>query len=260
MKTTAIINGKVETEDIIYNIDLEGKTYHDDIIELIKNNHLKSQMKQYIKAENRGRKAAWEMVRLIASMSEYIKEDFGSDYKFAEFMECSQATINKRKRLGQYAYELEQCGYTDTQGYEFLPLLSKAEEIIKANTETPEDADNMRGLLVKDLNLEIPPSCTQKQIRNALKAYTAYFDKESETAKIVMKQDVLEDTKPETSETDTQGRSLEDYDDTETEETSYIEYTLPWIKDGGLVDETVQVSDDVAMELAKAIMEIINKY
>lgn len=252
--------------EIIANAALEGKTYHDeDCLESIKNKTLKSNIKSYLQNEQKGKKAAWNMVRLIANMSDYIKEDFGSDYKFAEFMECSQSTINKRKRLGNYAVELELNGFSDSQAMELLPLLSLSDKkLVEIYGDDIDTIEAIRILLVKDISSIVSPDLSQKEIRKVVKNLTVYNSEIDNRLKIDINEepntDSLDD-KNISSESDSQSQSLDDYDDSEPEQLDeYIQYTLPWIMDGGLVDETVQVSNEIALELAKAIMDIINKY
>lgn len=244
-------------ENFVLNSALEGKTYHDtECIEDIKNPTLKSKLKSYIKEENKGKKAAWEMVRLIASMSEVIKEDFGSDYKFAEFMECSQATINKRKRLGNYAVDLQAEGYSDTQAMEMLPLLSKAEEIINNNFDDSIAQEEGRTKLVQEIALNIPNTLSQKDIRKEVKNLTAFWDIDEGYARIMEKTDIDSLNNEETS-----SQSLEELDDTETptNEETYITYTVPWLESGALVDAQIEVSEEVAKQIAKSIMDIMNE-
>lgn len=251
-------------EVVVMNAALENKTLHDDeAVEAIKNKNLKANIKSYLKAENQGRKAGWAMVRLLASMSEYIKEDFGSDYKFAEFMEMSQATINKRKRLGAYAVDLENNGYTDSQAMEMLPLLSKAEDIIRNNSDDIEEAEHFRTQVINDIATFIPNSLSQKEIRKECKNLIAFWNVDQEQPMIGLDNDLEEEIDTDTTlETTEIHDSLENYSDEEEKEKEeiYIEYTFPWIKDGGLVDETFQVSEEIAIEIAKAIMQIISKY
>lgn len=257
-----LIDNETGTE-IILNAALAGTTYHDEVaVDSIKNKTLKSNVKSYLQSERRGKKAAWEMVRLLASMSEHIKEDFGSDYAFAEFMECSQSIINKRKRLGLYAVELEKAGYSDSQAMEFLPLLSTAErKMVDVYSDDIESLEVNRGYIVDDLSNNIPVTLSQKEIRKVVKQLTAYISEERVEIGyfIEAKDNANEEIAMEN--TIGEGENLESYDDTEPDnQESYIQYTLPWLRDGGLVDETLQVSEEIALELAKAIMEIINKY
>lgn len=252
-------NKRVKTNtEIVVNGKLEGLTYtSENVVDLINNKALQSDLKAYLKTESDGQKAAWKLVRLLGKMAGEIKQDFGSDYAFADFMGMSQSVVNKRKRLAEFAIELEKCGYTDSKAYELLPLIKKLEKI-----EIHEKRlDAFRQILEM-----LSPDMTQKELREAIKN----IDIEVEADKLI----AIENKNPDGDEGENEiiedsKESNSNDKDTDSDETIYscengqlINVTIPELVD--LNSEGVlsfkyaeySISYDILGKILDAIEEI----
>ena len=239
---------KTNTE-VLANGKLEGLNYKsENVVALITNKAFKSDLQSYLKTEQDGKKAAWKLVRLLGKMSGEIKQDFGSDYAFADFMGMSQSVVNKKKRLAEYAIELENQGYTDSNAYEFLPLIKKLEAL-----ETHEK----KLEAFKEILKMFSPDMTQKELREAVKNIEIEID-DNKTTKIEQK------------EADTENEELQEQENVETDNAllplelnEMYEITIPAVENVDDTDYatyyTYQVSGEVFKVLAQAIEDIIGK-
>lgn len=245
---------KTNTE-ILANGKLEGLNYKsENVVALITNKAFKSDLQSYLKTEQDGKKAAWKLVRLLGKMSGEIKQDFGSDYAFADFMGMSQSVVNKKKRLAEYAIELENQGYTDSNAYEFLPLIKKLEAL-----ETHEKKLEAFREILKMFS----PDMTQKELRETVKNIEIEID-DNKTAKIEQKE-------AETENEDTaEKEELQKQENVETDNAllplelnEMYEITIPAVENVEGTDYatyyTYQVSGEVFKVLAQAIEDIIGK-
>lgn len=247
---------KVETNtEILTNGKLEGLNYKsENVVDLLNNKALQSDLRAYIKTETDGEKAAWKLVRLLGKMAGEIKQDFGSDYAFAEFMGMSQSVVNKRKRLAEFAIELEKAGYTDTKGFELLPLIKKLEKL---------DSHERKLEVFRQILDFLSPQMTQKELREAVKQIDVEVDNESP---VKIEQKELDTNDREESAKDDNEESVNNTEDENEvyscEDGQMIDITLPvWVNSPNgdnlyfkLVD--YQVSSEIMKNIIYAIEDI----
>lgn len=254
-------NKRVKTNtEILANGKLEGLTYKsENVLDLIKNKALQSDLKAYLKAETDSEKSAWKMVRLLGKMSGEIKQDFGSDYAFADFMGMSQTVVNKRKRLAEFAIELEKLGYTDTKAFELLPLINKMKNI---------DSHERKLEIFRQVLEMLSPDMTQKELREAVKHIDIEID---DNQQVMIEQKASESNENEeageTGESDEKEEAGETGESVVTIGTEFdledmIEIDLPVWLDSELQAYTIttySVSGEVLKELLNAIEDVIGK-
>lgn len=221
------------TEVAVINTKVADKVCTDDgAINELKNVELRKHVRTFVESGKKTQKAFWDMNKAIALImeNEEFKQDFGTDKEFARFMGISCATLSKMKRVGAITVGtagLDQLGYTVAQAEELLPLVK----------------DN----LVNDFfeSVKPCPDMTRDEIRTLVKEYrNGLLTTEDESE--------MEETGEEVyAGTD----SLENYDDTDTDE--YI-YTIPVMTTDGAIDATIVCKGFTAMEiLAKAINNVL---
>lgn len=252
-------NKRVKTNtEILANGKLEGLTYKsENVVNLITNKAFKSDLTAYIKAEADGEKVAWKLVRLIGKMSGEIKQDFGSDYAFAEFMGMSQSVVNKRKHLAEFAIELEKEGYTDSKAYEILPLIKKLQVL---------DSHEKRLEAFRQILQLLSPTMTQKELREAVKNIEIEI-KDENPPKIEKKE--VKENEEETGEATENTEAEKSAENENTEEAGIdfeldemIEVDLPVWLDSETRTYTVNtytVSGEVLIQLLNAIQDVIGK-
>lgn len=243
---------KTSKGSIVVNGALLDKTYRDaDAVAAIKDAKLRGYVNTYIKEEDKGVKAAWNMVRLIGKMKDVIKKDFGSDAEFAAFMGMTQSAVNKRKRIAEYADKLEAAGYSVTNAFELLPVIGKMDKPTRiesfidsldgADATQTELREVVKTVKVSDSNTSFKPISSiraekeeEKRAKEAEKAATAKATKKSA---------------PKVSEKAQTAKI----------NATYIKYTLPWLERGQLIDKNVELSEADAKLLAKALMKILEE-
>lgn len=229
------------TEIVVVNSAVADKLYNDDgAIDALKNKDLQKHIRSYAKAEGATQKNLWTINKSIALImaNEEFKDDFGTDKEFARFMGLSCSTISKMKRVASIVLgnaNMEQLGFRVAQAEEFLPLLK---------------GDHIDGFF--DI-MHPTPDQNRDELRAMVKEYRTMLE---EIDKGSAEDATENDTSTETTEESTD--SLENYDDTDTDE--YL-YTLPLMGTDGSVDVCIKCKGFKYMEiLAKAVSAIVSKH
>lgn len=242
-KTTK--NAKKETKLVCTeNKALFNKTYRDKgITTLINNKSLAKYVEWFASAEKTVKGNQWKAIRYMGKMAtvDMIKDDFGSDAKFAEFMGMSQSSVNKMKRLAKIADRCEKLGMSVSNAYELLPLGAKLEEFLNMEADSGSMADIVSLL-------------SQKDLRGFVKEYLDSFKDDKK----------IEDKSDESSG---EGSPYENIGSNEDEEEGFCEFVIPVYAPFGnsrkgekmVQDARVNLSDSQSERIAKAITKLLEE-
>ena len=218
--------------EVVVNINLEGLTYKEVTPDMFNNKKLGKMVENFSKCEGRVSEEQWKAARYMGEMAsvDMIKNDFGSDQAFADFMNMSRSDVNKLKRVSKLEDVAKNHGLTVSKAYELLPL------------QSVDDLSIAQFLIDNDIN----EKTTQKELRELVKATRNAIEvkEESET------EDVDDDTEEEIETSDISGK--------DTLFSNGIKYTLPYTNEDGDICETeFTLTEKQISELAKAVDKIL---
>ena len=218
--------------EVVVNINLEGLTYKEVTPDMFNNKKLGKMVENFSKCEGRVSEEQWKAARYMGEMAsvDMIKNDFGSDQAFADFMNMSRSDVNKLKRVSKLEDVAKNHGLTVSKAYELLPL------------QSVDDLSIAQFLIDNDIN----EKTTQKELRELVKATRNAIEvkEESET------EDVDGDTEEEIETSDISGK--------DTLFSNGIKYTLPYTNEDGDICETeFTLTEKQISELAKAVDKIL---
>ena len=218
--------------EVVVNINLEGLTYKEVTPDMFNNKKLGKMVEYFSKCEGRVSEEQWKAARYMGEMAsvDMIKNDFGSDQAFADFMNMSRSDVNKLKRVSKLEDVAKNHGLTVSKAYELLPL------------QSVDDLSIAQFLIDNDIN----EKTTQKELRELVKATRNAIEvkEESET------EDVDGDTEEEIETSDISGK--------DTLFSNGIKYTLPYTNEDGDICETeFTLTEKQISELAKAVDKIL---
>lgn len=216
--------------EVVVNINLEGLTYKEVTPDMFNNKKLGKMVENFSKCEGRVSEEQWKAARYMGEMAsvDMIKNDFGSDQAFADFMNMSRSDVNKLKRVSKLEDVAKNHGLTVSKAYELLPL------------QSVDDLSIAQFLIDNDIN----EKTTQKELRELVKATRNAIEvkEESETEDV--------DTEEEIETSDISGK--------DTLFSNGIKYILPYTNEDGDICETeFTLTEKQISELAKAVDKIL---
>lgn len=218
--------------EVVVNINLEGLTYKEVTPDMFNNKKLGKMVENFSKCEGRVSEEQWKAARYMGEMAsvDMIKNDFGSDQAFADFMNMSRSDVNKLKRVSKLEDVAKNHGLTVSKAYELLPL------------QSVDDLSIAQFLIDNDIN----EKTTQKELRELVKATRNAIESKEESEPET--EDV--DTEEETENSDISGK--------DTLVSNGIKYTLPYTNEDGDICETeFTLTEKQISELAKAVDKIL---
>lgn len=220
--------------EVIVNVNLEGLTYKEVTPDMFNNKKLGKMVENFSKCEGRISEEQWKAARYMGEMAsvDMIKNDFGSDQAFADFMNMSRSDVNKLKRVSKLEDVAKNHGLTVSKAYELLPL------------QSIDDLSIAQFLIDNDIN----EKTTQKELRELVKANRNAIESKEESEPET--EDVDTDTEEETETSDMSGK--------DTLVSKGTKYTLPYTNDDGDICETeFTLTEKQLSELAKAVDKIL---
>ena len=216
--------------EVVVNINLEGLTYKEVTPDMFNNKKLGKMVENFSKCEGRVSEEQWKAARYMGEMAsvDMIKNDFGSDQAFADFMNMSRSDVNKLKRVSKLEDVAKNHGLTVSKAYELLPL------------QSVDDLSIAQFLIDNDIN----EKTTQKELRELVKATRNAIEVKEE---------------PETEDVDdTEEIETSDISGKDTLFSNGIKYTLPYTNEDGDICETeFTLTEKQISELAKAVDKIL---
>lgn len=218
--------------EVVVNINLEGLTYKEVTPDMFNNKKLGKMVENFSKCEGRISEEQWKAARYMGQMAsvDMIKNDFGSDQAFADFMNMSRSDVNKLKRVSKLEDVAKNHGLTVSKAYELLPL------------QSVDDLSIAQFLIDNDIN----EKTTQKELRELVKATRNAIESK-------------EESEPETEDVDTEEEiETSDISGKDTLVSKGTKYTLPYTNDDGDICETeFTLTEKQLSELAKAVDKIL---
>ena len=220
--------------EVVVNINLEGLTYKEVTPDMFNNKKLGKMVENFSKCEGRVSEEQWKAARCMGEMAtvDMIKNDFGSDQAFADFMNMSRSDVNKLKRVSKLEDVAKNHGLTVSKAYELLPL------------QSVDDLSIAQFLIDNDIN----EKTTQKELRELVKATRNAIESKEEFEPET--EDVDGDMEEEIEPSDISGKN--------TLSSNGIKYTLPYTNEDGDICETeFTLTEKQISELAKAVDKIL---
>ena len=218
--------------EVVVNVNLEGLTYKEVTPDMFNNKKLGKMVENFSKCEGRIKDEQWKAADYMAQMAtvESIKQDFGSDQAFADFMQMSRSDVNKLKRVSVLKDVAKNHGLTVSKAYELLPLIGL------------EDVSIATVLIDYNVN----ENTTQKELREIVKAVRFGIEEKEE------KEEPAEEEETEEVE------AVEEEEE-EDSDNSTTEYTLPFINDNGdLVEAKFKLKNKGVELLAKCVTDLLD--
>lgn len=221
--------------EVVVNVNLEGLTYKEVTPDMFNNKKLGKMVENFSKCEGRIKDEQWKAADYMAQMAtvDSIKQDFGSDQAFADFMQMSRSDVNKLKRVSALKDVAKNHGLTVSKAYELLPLIGL------------EDVSIASVLIDYNVN----ENTTQKELREIVKAVRFGIEEKEE------KEEQTEEEETEEAET---SETVEEEEE-EDNDNSATEYTLPFINDNGdVVEAKFKLKYKGVELLAKCVTDLLD--